>query len=220
MLEISIFPHEFYLFGINIGLSVVMAWAVLAVLIVLLLLLNRRIKHFEERPHGLQTLLEMAIDVIHSFAASKVGHCADYVAPMTMTMMLYVFFGTFVEIFGLPPATEDINCTFALGFFSFLCVNVCGFRFKGFRGRIHTLASPSPIALPIRILTDVVAPCSMGIRLFANVLVGGVVMQLVYKVVPLVLPAAISAYFNVLHVMIQTFVFGLLSLIYTGEAVE
>ena len=50
--------------------------------------------------------------------------------------------------------------------------------------------------------------------------VGGVVMQLVYQVVPLVLPAAISAYFNVLHVMIQTFVFGLLSLIYTSEAVE
>ena len=43
---------------------------------------------------------------------------------------------------------------------------------------------------------------------------------LVYQVVPLVLPAAISAYFNVLHVMIQTFVFSLLSLIYTGEAVE
>ena len=220
MLEISIFPHSFYLFGINIGLSVVIAWAVLAVLIVALLLLNRRIRRFEEVPHGLQTLLEMAVDGVHKFAADKVGHCADFVAPMTMTMMLYVFFTTFVELFGLPPATEDINCTFALGLFSFLCVNVTGFRFKGVRGRIHTLASPSPVALPVRVLTDMIAPCSMGIRLFANVLVGGVVMQLIYSVVPLVVPAAIAAYFNVLHVMIQTFVFSLLSLIYTGEAVE
>ena len=74
--------------------------------------------------------------------------------------------------------------------------------------------------MPIKMITDLVAPFSMGIRLFANVMVGGVVMQLVYMAVPVILPAAVSAYFNVIHVMIQTFVFGLLSLIYTSEAVE
>ena len=92
MLEISITPHSFYLFGINIGLSVVMAWAALAVVIAVLLLLSRRIKRFEETPHGLQTLLEMAVEGVHNFAADKVGHCADFVAPMTMTMMLYVLY--------------------------------------------------------------------------------------------------------------------------------
>ena len=60
----------------------------------------------------------------------------------------------------------------------------------------------------------------MGIRLFSNVLVGGVIMQLIYAVVPIVLPAVIASYFNLLHVMIQTFVFGLLSLTYISEAVE
>ena len=53
-----------------------------------------------------------------------------------------------------------------------------------------------------------------------NILVGGVIMQLIYKILPVVLPAVVSTYFNVLHVGIQTFVFGLLSLIYVGEAVE
>ena len=65
-----------------------------------------------------------------------------------------------------------------------------------------------------------IAPVSMGIRLFSNVLVGGVIMQLIYAVVPIVLPAVIASYFNLLHVMIQTFVFGLLSLTYISEAVE
>ncbi|MEG2860188.1 MAG: F0F1 ATP synthase subunit A [Clostridia bacterium] len=162
----------------------------------------------------------MAVDGIHSFAESKVGHAADFVAPVTMTLMTYVFFTTFVELFGISPATEDINCTFALGLFSFISVNVAGFHFKGFKGRVKSMATPSPIALPIRVLTDCISPCSMAIRLFANVMVGGVIMQLIYKVVPLVLPAAVAAYFNVVHVAIQTFVFGLLSLTYTGEAVE
>ena len=93
-------------------------------------------------------------------------------------------------------------------------------RFRGVRGRLRALANPMAVAAPIRVLTDMIAPCSMGIRLFANVMVGGVIMQLIYQVAPIIVPAAVASYFNVLHVGIQTFVFGLLSLIYTGEALE
>lgn len=221
MLEISIFPKNFYIGGVNVGLSVVMAWGALGVLLIALLCIRLYIRKFQEVPRGFQVLLEMAVDGLRGFVKGHVGeHAADFVAPITMTLMLYVFFTTFVELFGLPPATEDINCTFALGLCSFLSVNVVGIKFRGVRGRLHALANPIAVAAPIRMLTDMIAPCSMAIRLFANVMVGGVIMQLVYMVVPLVLPAAIAAYFNVLHVAIQTFVFALLSLIYTGEALE
>ena len=37
---------------------------------------------------------------------------------------------------------------------------------------------------------------------------------------PVVLPAIIASYFNVLHVGIQTFVLGLLTLVYVSEAIE
>ena len=134
--------------------------------------------------------------------------------------MAYVFFTTFVEIFGLPPATEDLNCTVALGICSFLMVNITGLKFTGVKGRLKNLSTPSPAVFPIKVMTDMIAPVSMGIRLFSNVLVGGVIMQLIYAVVPIVLPAVIASYFNLLHVMIQTFVFGLLSLTYISEAVE
>ena len=45
-------------------------------------------------------------------------------------------------------------------------------------------------------------------------------MQLIYAVVPIILPAVVASYFNVLHVGIQTFVLGLLTLVYTSEAIE
>ena len=60
----------------------------------------------------------------------------------------------------------------------------------------------------------------MALRLFANVLVGSIIMKLVYAAIPVVLPAALSVYFNLIHVAIQTFVFGLLTLNYTMEATE
>jgi len=76
------------------------------------------------------------------------------------------------------------------------------------------------MVMPIRIITDLIAPCSIAIRLFANIMVGGVIMQLIYMVMPVILPAVVASYFSLLHVGIQTFVLGLLSLVYIGEAVE
>ena len=219
-MEISIFPEKFYVFGVNVGKSVVIGWIVTAVVLVLLVLARLYIRHFKERPKGLQNLLELAVDGVYSFTKSHLGAAADFAAPFTLTFMVYIFSMTFIEIFGISPATEAINCTVAIGLCSFLSVNIIGIRQRGLRGRIKGMCNPSPVVLPIKILTDCIAPFSMGIRLFANVLVGGVIMSLVYMACPYVLPAPISAYFNVLHIGIQTFVFALLFLTYSGEALE
>ncbi|MDR2514686.1 MAG: F0F1 ATP synthase subunit A [Christensenellaceae bacterium] len=219
-LEISLYPKPFEVLGVNVGLSVVVAWCVLAVVLAALFLVRLYVNKFQMEPKGLQNLLEYVIESMYGFARGHVGLYAEFVAPISLTLMIYVFFTTIIELFGLPPATEDLNCTIALGLCSFIMVNVTSIRFKGVRGRIRNLASPSFIVFPIKILTDMIAPFSMGIRLFANVLIGGVIMQLIYAVVPVLLPAALSAYFNVLHIAIQTFVVGLLSLTYIGEAVE
>ena len=219
-MEISIFPEEFYIGSFNVGRSVVVGWLVLAILLVLLVLARLYIRRFKEKPHGLQNLLEMAVEGVYGFAKGKVGEAAEIAAPMAMTFMLDVFAMTFIEIFGIAPATEDINCTLALGICSFLMVNYTALRMRGLRGRIRGMCEPTPVVMPIKMLTDCIAPCSMAIRLFANVLVGGVIMSLIYSVCPVILPAPISAYFNVLHIGIQTFVFSLLFLTYTSEALE
>ena len=150
MLEISIFPKAFYIGGVNVGVSVLMAWCVLAVLLVFLVIVRLRIRKFKQVPTGFQNLLEMAVDGLRGFASSHVGEqAADFVAPVTMTLMCYVFFTTVVELLGLPPATEDINCTFALGLCSFVSVNVAGVRFRGVRGRLRALANPMAVAAPM-----------------------------------------------------------------------
>ena len=220
-LDISLYQKPYYIFGINVGQSVIIAWAVLGVIIFILLLLRLFvIPRFKSTPKGLQNILEIAIEGVRKFTVSKVGHhAADFVAPVALTFITYVFFTTVVELFGIPPATEDLNCTIGLGLFSFVMVNFIAFRQAGFIGRLKNLATPSAIVAPIRLLTDCITPFSMGIRLFSNVLVGGVIMQLIYAVIPLVLPAAVASYFSFLHVGIQTFVFSLLFLIYVSEAV-
>ncbi len=220
MPEIVITPEHVELFGIEIGLSVVMGALVVLLLIVLCLFLNLRIRRFKERPGGFQNVLELIVEGVHSFSRNSVGHNADFCAPVVLTLMTFVAGATLVELFGLPPATEDLSCTLALGLTVFLLVNVTALREFGLGGRLKRLASPVFIVFPIRVLTDCVAPVSMALRLFINVMVGGIVMKLIYAAIPIVLPAVLSAYFNLIHVAIQTFVFGMLALNYTMEATE
>lgn len=220
-LEVSLEQEPFHIGGINVGLSVVTAWWVLGILLVILVLLHFLVvRRMKQRPTGVQNVLELAVEGVYRWSEGKVGEAGAFVAPVIMTLMTYVFSVTIVELFGFHPATEDINCTFALGLCTFLLVNVTGLKFRGIKGRIHGLCVPSPVVMPIRIITDLIAPCSIAIRLFANIMVGGIIMQLIYAVLPIVLPAVIASYFNVLHVGIQTFVLGLLSLVYVSEAVE
>jgi len=199
-----------------------MSWCIMGLLLTGLVLIHFLVvRRMKPVPTGAQNVVELIVDGMHRWAEGKIGHAADFVAPVSMTLMTYVFFNTIVELFGLPPATEDINCTFAMGLCTFITVNVSGLKFRGgVRGRIKGLCNPSAIVMPIRILTDFIAPCSIAIRLFANIMVGGIIMQLIYAVVPIILPAVVASYFNVLHVGIQTFVLGLLTLVYVSEAIE
>lgn len=217
---IDIAPHRVHLLGMEIGASVIVGWAVTALLLILLLCLRARVARFTDKPKGVQNLLELIVDSMHRFALGKVGHNADFVAPVVLTLMTYVAAATLVELFGLPPATDDLSCTLALGLTAFLLVNVTALKELGFKARVKHLAAPSPAVFPIRVLTDCLAPVSMAMRLFANVLVGGIIMKLIYDAMPLVLPALLSVYFNIIHVAIQTFVFGMLTLNYIMEATE
>lgn len=216
-------PHHIHLFGMELGVSVVMGWIIVLLLIALCLVINRRVKRFTDEPRGFQNIVELAVEGVYNFSKGKVGHMADFVAPVVLTLMTFVAAATLVELFGLPPATEDLSCTLALGLTTFITVNVTALKELGPKERLKRLATPlsvSPIVLPIRVMIDCVAPLSMALRLFANVLVGGIIMKLIYAVIPVVVPAALSVYFNLIHVAIQTFVFGLLTLNYTMEAIE
>lgn len=220
-MEINIYPVPFHIFGINVGLSVVIAWGVLAVVVALLVLGNLYIRRrFSERPKGLQNVMELMIGGIENWAKTYVGSAAPLIAPITLTLMVYVFSTSIIELVGLPAAASDFNCALALGLTCFIAVNVTAIRHRGVWGRVKAIFQPNAVVAPIRLMTDLITPFSMAIRLFANILVGSVIMEMIYSIVPVILPAAVSSFFTVVEIGIQVFVFGLLSLIYTSEAVE
>lgn len=216
----SLYPEKVIIGGIVIPTSAVYGTVMVLLILVGCYFIRRRIPKWEDEPTGLQNAVEMIIDAVRGFTDEKVHPLTDSLAPFTLAFMTYILLGSWVELLGVSPITRDINCALALGLTSFTLVNITALKALGPLGRIKHLASPMAVVLPIRVLTDCISPLSMTLRLFANILVGYMIMHLVYQLFPVLLPAVLGAYFTILDAAIQSYVFGTLNLNYTQEALE
>ena len=127
------------------------------------------------------------------------------------------------ELFGYRAPTSDITMTFAMSLITFALINYYGLKKKGVGGRIKSLASPTPIVFPMKIVSDIAVPVSMACRLFGNMLGGMIVMELLYSALgafAIGIPSIIGLYFNVFHPLIQAFIFVTLTLTFINEAIE
>ena len=117
---------------------------------------------------------------------------------------------------GLLPPTSDLNAALALGLLSFILIAFLGFHKKKARRLKH-------YCNPINIVSDVVVPFSLALRLFGSVFSGYVIMHLLYSLpmfAQVGLPAVASVIFTVFHALIQSYIFMFLSMNFIGEAIE
>ena len=127
------------------------------------------------------------------------------------------------ELLGFRPPTSDLIVTLAMGLMTFALINYYGIRKKGIGGRIKSLAKPTPVIFPMKILSDVAVPVSLACRLFGNMIGGMIVMELLKSVLggyAAGIPAVAGLYFNLFHPLIQTYIFVILSLTFINEAIE
>ena len=141
---------------------------------------------------------------------------ADYMA----TVLIFITFSNMVGLFGFTPATMDLNVTIALAVMSIILVEAAGFRKKGVKNWFKGFAQPMAVIAPMNVLEIVIKPLSLCMRLFGNVLGATVIMELIKCVLPFILPALFSVYFDIFDGAIQAYVFVFLTSLYIKEAVE
>ena len=222
--EVAISPARMDLFGFSVSSSVVVAWIVMAVLIVAAVLIRFLvIPRFQEKPRGLQLVLETAVEAISNLTKEKYGHENDGLASYFFALAALFIGSAIVELFGIRPPTTDLTMTFSYALVTFVLINYFGIRKKGVKGRLQTLTKPNAVIAPFKLLSDIAVPISLACRLFGNMLGGMIVVELVYFALgafSVGIPAVLGLYFNAFHPLIQFFIFINLSLTFIGEAVE
>ena len=222
--SVSIWADRLQIGGVTISETVVVTWAIMAVLILAAVLIRLLvIPRMTDRPHGIQNVLEILVETICSYTKSSVGDLGDNLPAYIFSVALLMVGCAAVELLGIRAPTADITMTFAMALVTFVLINYYGIRRKGVLGRVRAMSQPTPVVFPIKVVSDLAVPVSLACRLFGNMLGGMIVMDLLYMALgnaAIGFPSVLGLYFNVFHPLIQTYIFITLTLTFIAEAAE
>ena len=178
----------------------------------------------EEPGHGQQTL-EVGVLAVRDMLAEIVGPHGLKYFPIVMTFAVLILVSNLMGLFPLfMSPTAATSVTFALGLTSFLYYNYVGIAENGILGHLKHLAGPiwwiSFLIFPIEVISNLIRPFSLGIRLFGNIFADEQVTSTVAGIYPPItqwlLPILLMP-LGVFVAFVQTFVFILLSQLYLSE---
>jgi len=182
-------------------------------------------------PSKLQFVIESYINFCKAMVTENIGEQGLRYLPLIASIGLFVFFGNVMELLPFVDApTGNINTTLALTLIVFFLYHFEGFRVNGlgyikhFMGPIKALA---PFFFIIEIMSHLGRVISLSLRLFANMKGGAILLISIIGVLignpftlavsPIVLVFLITI--KVLAIVLQTFIFMILSTIYIAGAV-
>lgn len=222
--SVGLSAEKWNVFGYGISSTIVVTWAVMAVLTVFALIVRLFvIPGFKDEPKGIQNLLELMVESIDKYTSSYVRGTGLNLGAYIFTIAAFMVSCAAVELLGIRSPTADLTMTAAMALITFVLINYYGIKRNGIGGRLKSLAAPTPIVFPIRVISDCAIPVSMACRLFGNMLGGLIVMDLLYYALgggAVGIPSVVGLYFNVFHPLIQAFIFVTLTLTFINEAAE
>ncbi len=197
-------------------------------------------------PGKYQNVVEAIWEWMDGLVAENYHFNRNFVTPLAMTIFVWVvlmncmdllpvdlfgwiisFFTNSHEAYFRVVPTADPNVTFAMSFSVFFLVMFYNIKAKGFGLFKEILSAPFgiwlfPLNIFFRLIDEVVKPISLSLRLFGNIFAG----ELIFILIAL-LPwwfqwslGGIWAIFHILIVLIQAFVFMMLTVVYLNMAQE
>ena len=198
---------------------------VIACILSLLLIWILRGRLSEDEPHHGQQTLEVGVLAVRGMLEDIVGPHGLQYFPVVMTFAVLILVSNLMGFFPLfISPTSATSVTFALGLASFLYYNYIGIKENGIFGHLKHFAGPiwwiAPLIFVIELISNLIRPFTLGIRLFANMFSDEKVLDTISHLAPgitywgvpvLLMPLSLFVAF------IQTFVFVLLSQLYISE---
>ncbi|MEM9242440.1 MAG: F0F1 ATP synthase subunit A [Pseudomonadota bacterium] len=197
-------------------------------------------------PGGLQNAIEMILEFVNGLVKETFRSESTFIGSLSLTIFIWAFLMNFMDLIpvdlvprimmflGLPyfraVPTADPNLTFSLSLTVFILIIFYNLKAKGVFGLgKEMLTAPFGNKIPLyplnfifRIIEDCVKPISLSLRLFGNLFAG----ELIFILIAL-LPwwiqwtvGGIWAIFHILIIVLQAFIFMMLTIVYLSMANE
>ena len=208
----------FYIYKLPVSEALLWTWIVMAILSIASFLLTRNL---EKIPRGAQHLVEAAVDGISNLVSGDLGPEGKVFVPLILMVTSFVFLSNLIGVVpGAFSPTEDLTTTVVLATIVFVVGHVAAIIKKGFSTWLKGFFEPYWFLFPINIVGEISQVLSHSFRLYGNIFGGGILLGIVYMLVPYVLPVPLMAWFGVLMGAIQTAVFTMLAIAYIQMKLE
>jgi len=185
-------------------------------------------------PSRWQSAAELSYEFIANMVRDNVGSAGRPYFPFIFSLFMFVLFGNLI---GMVPYTftytSHIAVTFALAAFIFIGVTLIALARHGWHFFTFFAPRGMPLALqvllvPIEIISYLIRPMTLSIRLFANMMAGHTMLVIFAGFVVAmgifgVLPLALNVFFILLELLVavlQAYVFTILTCIYLHDAIH
>lgn len=196
-------------------------------------------------PSGLQNAVEMVFEFVENMIQGTFKGHNPIIAPLALTLFVWILFMNTLKIIPVDyfpvlfsklgvdymkiVPTTDVNATLGLALGVFGLILYYSFKVKGVGGFAKELSLTPfnhwaliPFNLVLEIVSLLVKPFSLAMRLFGNMFAGEVIFILIamlpfWAIWVLDVPWAI---FHILIVTLQAFIFTVLSVVYLSAAHE
>lgn len=182
-------------------------------------------RNLQEIPSGKQNFFEFVIGGIVEFMEEIMGHEAKRFLPLIGSLAFFILTSNIIGLIpGFDSPTANINVTGGCAIIVFFTTHIVGVKrhgmkyIKQFTGPIVWL---TPLMLPIELISHIVRPVSLSIRLFGNIFGGHLVIGSFLGLVsiPLIYPLPMMA-MEIFVAFVQTLIFMVLSMIYISLALS
>ncbi len=201
---------------LQIGPIVITETVVVSVVLTLILVVGG---HFAVRSQKLREPLEVIYERVEAMVQNMVTVDAGPLVPLVLTQWVFILAANLVGVIPIIASpTRDLALTAALAVVALGAGHVYGFRANGWRYLRHYL-EPNPIMLPFNLIGEVTRTLSLALRLFGNMLSGEIIGAIAVSLAGLLLPIPLMI-LDVLTSVVQAYIFGVLTLVFTASAMQ
>jgi F-type H+-transporting ATPase subunit a len=202
---------------LKLNSTILFTWLVMAILVLGSWLITRKIEGALEMSSG-QNVLEVIVEaVMGQIEEVSQQNPRPYLA-FVGTLFLFIIVSNVLSIVpGFQPPTGSLSTTTALALCVLLAVPIFGIRSQGLSGYLNQYIQPTPIMLPFNIIGEVSRTLSLAVRLFGNVMSGGLIATILLAIVPLFFPVVMQV-LGLLTGVIQAYIFAILAMVYIASA--
>ncbi len=200
--------------------TIVMTWALIFVLSVGARLITRRLGSNGAGVARWQAALEIiVVGIMQQIADVGLSSPARYL-PLLGTLFIFIAganCGTLIP--GFDPPTSSLSTTVALALCVFVAVPIFGIRERGVAEYLRTYTEPTVLMLPFNVISELSRTLALSVRLFGNMMSGGLIVAILLTITPFLFPIVMTA-LGLLTGMVQAYIFTILAAVYIAAAVN